>query len=235
MHIFEEFLCSYEHILCRRFIKIFFCFDLWWEILFLKVTFGVRKKFSEMWTMRLSFDLVDVVTNRLKPTPSSAFLSWRMRANGRSQKPLAPLQQKSKQKHVKDWQHRWHVMDTARLYPGLLSYIKWSVNTTFLLANGICQHERDVIVGLSFVSAEFAAKSRPPPLQWMFSVSSGKFGRIVRHNEITSAQTNKVKLSRRGALEPDCANYLPGSSAHPQRHWRNERRARNPSCRLISF
>lgn len=136
----------------------------------------------------------------------------------------------NKKMHVKDWQHRWHVMDTACLYPGLLSYIKWSVNTTFLLANGICQHERDVIVGLSFVSAEFSAKSRPPPLLRTFSVSSGKLGRIVWHNEITSAQTNKVKLSRRGALEPDCANYVPGSSAHPQRHRCNERWAQNPSC-----
>lgn len=69
-------------------------------------------------------------------------------------------------------------MDPARLYPGLLSYIKWSVNTTFLLANGICQHERDVIVGLSFVSAEFAAKSRPPPLLRIFSVSSGNSGEL---------------------------------------------------------
>lgn len=67
-------------------------------------------------------------------------------------------------------------MDTACLYPGLLSYIKWSVNTTFLLANGICQHESDVIVGLSFVSAEFAAKSRPPPLLRTFSASSGNSG-----------------------------------------------------------
>lgn len=55
----------------------------------------------------------------------------------------------TKRRRAVDWQHRWRVMDPARLYPGPLSYIKRSVNTTFLLANGICRHERDVIVGPS--------------------------------------------------------------------------------------
>lgn len=126
-----------------------------------------------------TFDLMDLVTISL----NLDFFLGRERdqmAEGKTACTFAAAEIEYKRRHVMVWQHRWHVMDTTRLYPGLLSYVKWSVNTTFLLANGICQHESDFIVGLSFVSAEFAAKSRPPPLLWTFSVSSGELCSIMK-------------------------------------------------------
>lgn len=43
------------------------------------------------------------------------------------------------------------------------------------------------------------------------SINTRELLGIAQTNEITSAQTNRVKLSRRRALEPYSANYMAGS------------------------